>query len=269
VPELTTNDGVRLVYQDLGEGRPVVMVPGISQPASLFTHQVAGLRDRSRVIVYDQRGHGASEKPPHGYRIARLAKDLDDLMERLGLEDVTLLGWSLGCAVAWSYYDMFGPKRLGRLILVEGTVRLCRAPEMTEQDVADTGAAWDAAGAAAVVDALRRDQETVTRQLAAAFFTDRRAEADRIVAEMLRTPAAAVAALMFDYVFTDWRDVIPRIDLPTLIVGGARSHVPISVQEWLHRTIPGSRLAVLQERAHLLFYEEPETFNELVARFVG
>jgi pimeloyl-ACP methyl ester carboxylesterase len=247
----------------------LVIVPGISQPAALFAHQVSGLSDRYRVIVYDQRGHGESDKPAYGYRVSRLAKDLDDLLESLGLEDVTLLGWSMGCAVAWSYYDMFGPKRLGRLILVEGSVCLCQSPEMTEQDIADTGAVWDAAAAVGVVDALRRDQEAVTRQMVSGFFTERHAEADAVIAEMLKMPAPALAALMLDYVFGDWRDVIPRIAVPTLIVGGARSHVPLSVQEWLHRTIPDSRLAVLKDRAHLLFYEEPDTFNELVASFIG
>jgi pimeloyl-ACP methyl ester carboxylesterase len=266
---MTTNDEVRLCYQDVGNGRPVVIVPGISQPASLFVHQLAGLSDRYRVIIYDQRGHGESDKPSYGYRVSRLAKDLDDLLELLDLEDVTLLGWSFGCGVAWSYYDMFGPKRIGRLILVEGSVFLCQTPEMTEQDVADTGAVWDAAGAMAVVNELRDDQEAVTRQMVSMFFTEEHAEADQIVAGVLKMPAAAVAALMFDYIFTDWRDVIPRIGLPTLIVGGGRSHVPLSVQEWLHRSIPDSRLAILKNRAHLLFYEEPDTFNNLVTSFIG
>lgn len=269
MPDVITNDGIRLAYQDSGSGRPIVIVPGISQPASLFVHQLSGLRDRYRVIVYDQRGHGESGKPSHGYRIARLAKDLDDLLETLGLDDVTLLGWSLGCAVAWNYYDMFGPKRLGRLILVDGTVLLCKTPEMTKQDIADTGAAWDAAEAMGVVAALRHDQETVVRQFASMFFTEEHATAEQIIRDMLKMPAPATADLMFDYIFSDWRDVIPRIAIPTLVIGGTSSHVPLSVQEWLHRTIPGSRLATMKDRAHVMFYEEPDAFNELVADFIG
>jgi non-heme chloroperoxidase len=214
VPDLMTNDGVRLSYQDSGSGRPVVIVPGISQPASLFVHQVAGLRDRYRVIVYDQRGHGDSAKPSHGYRMARLAKDLDDLLETLGLDDVTLLGWSLGCAVAWNYYDMFGPKRLGRLILVDATVFLCKTPAMTKQDIADTGAAWDAAEAVGVVEALRHDQETVIRQFVSTFFTEQHAEAEQIIADVLKMPAPALATLMTDYIFSDWRYVGRRVAAP-------------------------------------------------------
>ena len=269
MPSVTTNDGVRLCYQDAGSGRPLVIAPGIAQTASMFVHQVEGLRDRYRVIAYDHRGHGESDRPPHGYRIARLAKDLDDLLESLDLADVTLLGWSMGCQVAWSYYDLFGPKRMSRLILVDGTVFMCRTPEMTSEDVAGTGAVWDAAGAVAAIDGLRSNPEAAVRQLVSSFLTEKYADEDWLVGEILKMPAEAAATLMFDHVFGDWRDVISRITIPTLIVGATRSHVPLSVHEWLNHTVPGSKLAVLRDRAHLMFYEEPDTFNELVADFMG
>lgn len=268
MPDMTTNDGVRIAYQDAGSGPTLVIVPGLSQTASMFVHQVHGLCERYRVVVYDQRGHGESDKPSHGYRVARLARDMDELLEFLDLDDVTLLGWSLGCSVAWSYLDLYGPKRLSRLVLVDGTVRLCETPDMTRQDVADTGAVWDARAAAEVIDAIRNDQENVVRQYVSSFVTERNTDKDWLVGEALKTPAAAVADLMFDYIFSDWRDVVSRISVPTLIIGATRSHVPLSVHEWLHRTIRGSRLAVMQDRAHLMFYEEPETFNALVSDFM-
>ncbi|MET0520451.1 MAG: alpha/beta hydrolase [Jiangellaceae bacterium] len=269
MPDVVTTDGVRLSYSDVGSGPPLIIIPGVAQPKSVFVHQVEGLRERCRVIVYDQRGHGESEKVSYGYRIARLAKDLDELITALDLTEVTLMGWSLGCTVAWSYYDLFGPGRLARLILVDGTVVLCETPDMTKQDIADTGAAWTAAEAMAVVGAIRSDHESIIRRLVSSFVSDERTDVEWLVGEALKMPAEAVAALMFDYIYSDWRDVIPRITLPTLVVGGALSHIPLTVQEWLHRTIPGSQLAVLRDRAHLLFYEEPDTFNELVARFVA
>jgi non-heme chloroperoxidase len=269
VASVITNDGVRLFYQDAGSGRPLIIAPGIAQTASMFVHQVEGLRDRYRVIVYDHRGHGESARPPHGYRIARLAKDLDDLLDALGLDDVTLLGWSMGCSVAWSYYDLFGPKRLSRLILVDGTVFMCRTPEMTKQDVADTGAVWDAAGAVAAAGALRGDPEATVRPFVSSFLTEKYADEDWFVGEALKMPAEAAAALLFDQAFGDWRDVAARITIPTLIIGASRSHVPLSVHEWLQHAIPGAKLAVMRDRAHLMFYEEPDTFNELVADFIG
>jgi pimeloyl-ACP methyl ester carboxylesterase len=85
-------------------GRPLVALTGISLTKAAFVHQLDGLSDRYRVICSDPRGNGDSGKPPHGYRVARLAKDLEDLHESLGLGEVSLLCWSMGCSVAWSYW---------------------------------------------------------------------------------------------------------------------------------------------------------------------
>ena len=63
--------------------------------------------------------HGDSGKPAYGYRIARLAKDLEELLEHLNLKDVTLLGWSMGCSVIWGYWDLFRDKRIAKLILCD------------------------------------------------------------------------------------------------------------------------------------------------------
>ena len=106
---VTTNDGVRLHYVEVGAGQPVVMIPGWSQPAAQFKYQLAGLHDRYRLIAVDMRGHGESEKPAFGYKIARLAKDLHEVLGALDLRDVALLGHSMGCAVIWSYWSCSGP----------------------------------------------------------------------------------------------------------------------------------------------------------------
>lgn len=268
MPYVTTNDGVSLFYQESGVGQPVVIIPGLCQTARLFARQLAGLSARNRVIVYDHRGHGESGKPAHGYRVARLAKDLDDLLDALGLSDVTLLGWSLGCSVAWSYYELFGPQRLRRLILVDGTVLLRRTPQMTDAEATDTGAAYDATGLDAFVTEVLCDQEGVLRRLTSVFSTDPGTDREWLLREFMKTPAPVAAALLSDYAVGDWRALIPRIALPTLVIGADRSHIPLSVQRWLHRTIPESRLAIMRDRAHLMFYEEPDTFNRLVTDFI-
>ena len=71
-----TSDGVRLNLIEAGEGEVLLLLPGWSQSAALFRHQLEGLSDRYRVIALDWRGHGDSEKIETGYRISRLAMDL-------------------------------------------------------------------------------------------------------------------------------------------------------------------------------------------------
>src|SRR5437773_6571569 len=115
----TTNDGIVLRYEEAGSGKPLVCIPGWSQTAAQFKHQLSGLSDRYRVIAVDMRGHGESDKPAHGYSIARLSKDVHDLLADLSLADVTLMGPSMGCSVIWSYWELFGSERLAKLVLVD------------------------------------------------------------------------------------------------------------------------------------------------------
>ncbi|MFN7278235.1 MAG: alpha/beta fold hydrolase, partial [Betaproteobacteria bacterium] len=92
----TTSDGVKLHYLEAGSGKPLVMIPGWSQTAAQFRHQLEGLSDRYRVIALDMRGHGESAKPAHGYRIHRLSKDVHEFLTAKSLGGVTLAGHSMG-----------------------------------------------------------------------------------------------------------------------------------------------------------------------------
>ena len=98
---VTTNDGVTLRYEEAGSGKPLVCIPGWSQTAAQFKHQLSGLSDRYRVMAVDMRGHGESDKPDNGYTIQRLAKDVQDLLIARNLTDVTLMGHSMGSSVIW------------------------------------------------------------------------------------------------------------------------------------------------------------------------
>ena len=138
--EVTTNDGVGLRYREAGSGQPLVLVHGWSQAAALFRYQLDGLSDRYRVIAYDQRGHGESDKPAFGYRIARLAKDLHEFLVALDLRDAAVLGHSMGCSVLWAYWDLFGADRLAKLILVDQTSFLTRNPAWSPTELEQTGA---------------------------------------------------------------------------------------------------------------------------------
>lgn len=89
-------DGARLVYDDLGSGRPVVLIHGVSMSRRFFGRNAAALAERFRVINLDLRGHG--ESPPHegGHTVAPYARDVKDLLDALGLDDAVLVGWSMG-----------------------------------------------------------------------------------------------------------------------------------------------------------------------------
>lgn len=101
---ILVSPGVRLHYSQAGPPAApnLVLIPGWSQTAAQFQKQVAHFQTRYRVTTYDHRGHGDSDKPGFGYRVYRLAADLEALLEALELRDVVVLGHSMGVSVVWA-----------------------------------------------------------------------------------------------------------------------------------------------------------------------
>jgi non-heme chloroperoxidase len=89
------SDGTKLRLYQVGSGPTILLVHGWSGSSQSFQRNVADLSQNFKVISYDQRFHGASDKPDFGFHIARLAADLHELIEHLELHDVTVVGASM------------------------------------------------------------------------------------------------------------------------------------------------------------------------------
>jgi pimeloyl-ACP methyl ester carboxylesterase len=139
-----TSDGIRLSYLTKGDGQIVIFLPGWSQTAAMFEQQIMELSQSYKIFALDMRGHGESAKPAHGYRIARFAKDLWEFLEDLNLRDVTLVGHSMGCAIIWSYLDLFGSQGVSRLILIDQGAALLKWPHRSESEMHQGGSRLDA-----------------------------------------------------------------------------------------------------------------------------
>jgi non-heme chloroperoxidase len=271
---ITTNDGIRIHYTESGDGPPLVMVPGFSQSAAEFRKQIDGLSNDHRVIAVDLRGHGASEKPDHGYRVSRLAADLRDLIDALGLQKVTLLGHSLGCTVIWCYWDLFGGDRVDRLVLVDQPA-LTAAELAPEGHAAEMGGVFTSEAALGIAAGLRgADAVGTSRAIVGMMHTPSLSteDLDWIVEQNLLLPRPYAATLHLDHYGNDWRDVLPRITVPTLVVGGAVSLFAPVVAEWLASQIPDAKVRIFSESeagSHLLFWENAELFNEVVREFLS
>jgi pimeloyl-ACP methyl ester carboxylesterase len=138
---VTVDGNVTLAYLELGAGPPVVCLPGWSQAAEQFEPVMQRLATDHRVLALDHRGHGRSGQPGRGYRLHRLAADLHEILVALELEQVTLLGHSMGVAVIWAYLDLFGPTRLDRLVLADSRPTLVRDRDWSDAEALVAGRA--------------------------------------------------------------------------------------------------------------------------------
>lgn len=92
--------GIRLACDDVGSGRPVLLIHGVSMSRRFFERNVDVPAERFRVVNVDLRGHGESPACEGGHTVAQYARDVHALIERLGLDGVVLVGWSMGTMAA-------------------------------------------------------------------------------------------------------------------------------------------------------------------------
>lgn len=268
-----TGDGVRIHYVDAGRGHPVVMLTGFSQSAAEFGKQIDDLSSDYRVIAMDYRGHGASEKPDHGYRVSRLATDLRELLVHLDLQDATLLGHSLGCTVIWSYWDTYGRDRIDRLVLVDQAA-VTTADLVPPDRVTELGGIFTFESVLGLTAAMREGApEATARLLVDMMHTPEMSDDDVewLVEQNQLLPRQHAATLTLDHCGNDWRDVLPRITVPTLVIGGAVSIFDARVPQWVAAQIPGAQCRVFsaEERgSHLMFWENDKLFNAVVREFL-
>jgi non-heme chloroperoxidase len=272
---ITTSDGVRVHYVESGKGATVLLIPGWSQSAAGFDKQIDDLSRDHRVIVMDNRGHGKSDKPSHGYRVCRLAADVRDLILSLRLQDVTLVGHSLGCSVIWSYWDLFGGAAISKLVLADQSAVLIADPAWPAGQAAELGAIFTPAAALELVAGIRGpDGDAASRTLLRAMHTAQlsASDADWIAEQNSLLPREHAATLMQDHLTNDWRDVLPQIDVPTLVIGGEVSIIPHSAVEWVASQIPKAQVRVFSESeagSHFMFWESAELFNSLIRGFLA
>ena len=248
------------------------MIPGWSQSAAEFHKQMA-LADTYHVIAVDMRGHGASSKGEHGYRIHRLAKDVHDFLVARDLRDVTVLGHSMGSSVIWGYWDLYRGERLAKIIIADQVPACAGNPAWSEQQKTEAGSLWDPNGLYATATAIADGGAGFSTELVAGMFTKSFSpdELQWAIAENLKLPRAVAARMLVNHCMTDWRDIFPTITLPTLIVGGRASIFKVEALQWIQSQIPGARLEVFSAEeggSHFFFLENPEKFNRIVRDFV-
>jgi len=275
VTYFTTGDGVQLAYRDSGgPGVPLVMLHGLGQSQRAFTGQFEVLREHRRVVTLDFRGHGRSDVPGYGYRIARLAADVSDLLSHLGIDRVDALGWSMGASVWWSHIDLFGTSRIRRLVIVDEPVMIVQVPWLTAAEQEDLGALWNVETLVHILAGqLGAEPDPINVGSLRWSYTGDvdPAVLDLLVTEMRIASPHAVGTLLLDHSVQNWSDVLPRIDVPTLVIGAEGSHVTAHSQRSLAQAIPGAAVHIFPAdvaSSHFPFLQNPAAFDTVLEPFL-
>lgn len=263
---------VRLHIEDSGgSGRPVVLIHGWPLSAQAWKPQVSALREAGfRVVAYDRRGFGSSDKPESGYSYDTLADDLEHVMEQCGLYEVTLVGFSMGGGEVARYIGRHGESRVRSVVFAASvTPYLMKTADnphgpLTPEKAKEKSAAFE------------RDRSAYFDQFMTAFFS---AEGVSQVTESQRREAIALCeqsaqhaalACMDSFATTDFREDLKKLTVPVLVIhGGSDAIVPIEGSGQLtHSAVLHSKLVKVNGAPHGLNLSHASAFNEALLTFL-
>jgi pimeloyl-ACP methyl ester carboxylesterase len=137
---LTMSDGAELSLIDVGWGPAMIILPSWTNSAAQYHHQVTEFAADHRVIAVDVRAGGLSAKIDFGLRISRFSADLREICAQLAIAPTILMGHSMGCSIIWSYLDLFGPREVDALILVDQAPTQLIQPRWSADEALSYGA---------------------------------------------------------------------------------------------------------------------------------
>ncbi|MFE5585482.1 alpha/beta fold hydrolase [Kitasatospora sp. NPDC056531] len=264
---------INLYYEDHGAGQPVVLIHGFPLSGDSWEKQSAALLGAGyRVITYDRRGFGRSDRPGTGYDYDTFAADLDRVLAALDLNDAILVGFSMGTGEVARYAGTYGTGRIAKVAFLASLEPwLLLGPENPD------GAA-PAEFFQQVSDAASADRYAYYTAFFKDFYNLDENLGSRISEEALRNSwnvaasggahAAAAAPLTWG---TDFRADIPKVDVPALILHGTADRIlPVEATARLfHKALPTAEYVEIEGGPHGLLWTHAREVNQALLAFLA
>lgn len=263
---------LQLYYTDSGgDGRPVVLIHGWPLSSAAWSANIDALAHAGhRVIAYDRRGFGRSDKAPDGYEYDTLTADLTTLITELDLHDAVLVGHSMGGGEVVRYIAQHGNRRIAGVVLASAiTPALCKTDD-------NPAGAMPFEGFASLRQECAGDRDAFVEKFMTWFFSN--ADGMTIDADafrdVLRIAAQGAERALEESILawaTDLRADVAAVTVPTLVIhGDADNNVPFDASgRRSAEMIPGARLHVVEGGPHGIPLSHADEFNMEVLDFIS
>jgi peroxiredoxin len=263
---------IELYFEDHGSGQPVVLIHGYPGDGSSWEKQTAVLLEAGkRVITYDRRGFGRSDKPTSGHDYDTYAADLSSLLSALDIHDVILVGFSMGTGEVVRYISRYGSHRIAKAVFI-GSLQ----PFMLKTDENPSGVPQETVDG--MLDTIKADRYAFFTSFLQNFYNADENLGTRISEEALRnswqlatnmSPYASIWAVATW--FTDWRADIDKVDVPALIMHGTGDrNVPIDLtSRVLAKMLPSATYLEIEGAPHGMLWTHGEEINKALLDFLA
>jgi 3-oxoadipate enol-lactonase len=252
-------NGVELYFEVHGEGEPVLLIHGLGSSTRDWDLQVAALASTFKVITFDVRGHGRSQKPRQRYSVKLLADDTAALIRQLGVGPVHVIGISMGGMIAFQL-AVDAPELVRSLVIANS------GPAMPIKTFAQRLMIWTRI-AIVRLQGMRRMGEVLAARLLPKpeHAAARTAFIERWAANDPRAYLSALKGLV------NWSvmEQLPRIDRPVLVLTGDQDYTPVAFKQAYTAMIKNAELVVIDDARHFTPIERPEPFNAALLAFLG
>jgi non-heme chloroperoxidase len=264
---------IELYYEDHGSGQPVVLIHGYPLDGTSWEKQTAVLLEAGkRVITYDRRGFGKSDKPTSGHDYDTYAADLSALVSALDLQDAVLVGFSMGTGEVVRYLSRYGSHRIAKAVFIGALQPFLLK---TEDNPSGAMSQDDVDG---FLDTIKADRYAFFTGFLQNFYRTDENLGTRISEEALRnswqmatniSPYASVWSVATWY--TDWRADIDKVDVPTLIMHGTGDvNVPIDItSRVLAKMLPSTTYIEIEDAPHGMLWTHGEEINKALLDFLA
>ena len=250
--KMKVND-IELFYEVRGEDEPIIFSHGWMCDCSVWNSQIEFFAKKYKVVAYDQRGHGRSDKPKGDYSIQTLSNDMHSLIQKLKLEKVTLVGHSMG-GMAALVFALDHPDKVSKLVLVgtsakmtfSGRIQLWIMMHIYSYESFVRG----------MIDLLY--QEPSEQVMKEAFE------------RAMKTPKFAASECLTEFMKNyDIRDRVSEIKVPTLIIVGEKDGAtPAKMSQFLNKEIESSKLQIMSDTKHMPMIDKAKELNEIIQKFI-
>lgn len=257
-------NGIEVYYEIKGSGEPLVLIEGLGYSTWMWYKQVDELAKFFKVVTFDNRGVGKSDKPDQEYTIEVFADDTAELLSALGIKQAHILGVSMGGFIAQEFALKY-PEMVNKLIICSTSFG---GPNSIPIPMETLSLMMKGGGVYKSIDEIK---EVIATALNKENIDQHEAVLNKIIEEKINDPQPKYAyqrQLMAGASFNA-EDRVNDIHAKTLIMAGKGDRVvPWENAKLLHEKISDSKIEIIENAGHLFFMEEPEITNRIIIDFL-